>query len=109
MFGKEMAMQKLTFSMRVPVAIRNEGKWFYSSCPVFDVHSQGTSEQEALSNLVEALQLFVETCYEQGSLEQVLREQGFAPGGDDAGDYGERTVEVPFSLIARRHAENRAH
>jgi predicted RNase H-like HicB family nuclease len=94
--------------MRVAVAVRHEGQWFYSSCPLFDVHSQGLSEQESIDNLVEALQLFVETCYGQGTLEKVLLEQGFVPtsSGQDTGD--ERMVEVPLALIARQHAEARA-
>ena len=101
-------VKKVIFSMRVPATVRQEGEWFYSSCEPFDVHSQGHSENEALANLIEALQLFVETCYEQGSLEQVLREQGFVPGGNEE-QSDERMVEVPLPLIARRNAETRAH
>jgi predicted RNase H-like HicB family nuclease len=96
------------FNMSVPASVRRDGEWFHSSCPVLDVHSQGRTEDEALTNLVEALQLFVETCYEQGTLEQVLRAQGFVPGHD--GDLvSERMVEVPLSLIARQHAEAHAY
>ncbi|MFH1043538.1 MAG: type II toxin-antitoxin system HicB family antitoxin [Pseudomonadota bacterium] len=96
------------FTMSVPVRARKEGNWFYSSCEVLDVHSQGKTKKEAINNLIEALQLFLETCYEEGTFEQVLREQGFVPahGAENAAD--ERMVEVPLSLIARQHAEARA-
>lgn len=94
--------------MSVPVSVRKEGKWFYSSCEMLDVHSQGKNEKEAISNVIEALQLFVETCYEQGTLGDVLRELGFVPEHDAENATDERMVEVPLSLIARQHAEARA-
>lgn len=93
------------FTMSVPIRVRKEGKWFYSSCEVLDVHSQGKTKKEATNNLIEALQLFLETCYEEGTFEQVLRERGFAPDRDAENAADERMVEVPLSLIARQHAE----
>ena len=106
-FGKKMDEQrKVSLRIEVPAAVRREGSMYYSSCDVLDVHSQGNTEKEALNNLVEALQLFVETCYEQGTLEQVLLAQGLHPGS--AEDLrvmgGGRTVEVPLSLVAQRAA-----
>lgn len=96
--------------MTLPAVLAEDGRWFRASCPVLDVHSQGTTEQEALKNLIEAIQLFVETCYGQGTLEQVLIEQGFEPGASDDEDASdELTVEVPISLIVRQHAEARAN
>ncbi len=108
-FRRRKMARKVMFRMSVPVHVRHEGERFFSSCPVFDVHSQGCSEKETVQNIIEALQLFVETCYEQGTLERVLREQGFVPGGEDEVASDERMVEVPLALIARQHAEARAH
>jgi predicted RNase H-like HicB family nuclease len=104
-FGKKVEEQRqVSLRIEVPVAVRQEGGVYYSSCDVLDVHSQGRTEKEAMSNLLEALQLFVETCYEQGTLEQVLRAQGLHPGrADDVAVRG-RTVEVPLALIAQRAA-----
>ena len=99
------AKKAVRFSMNVPAVVRKDGNWFYSSCPILDVHSQGKTEKEALKNLVEALQLFAETCYEQGTFEQMLREQGFVPGHDAKVQQDERTVNVPLPLVVRRHAE----
>jgi predicted ATP-grasp superfamily ATP-dependent carboligase len=96
-FKKRVEQRKVEFQMKVPAYI--------SSCDLLDVHSQGRSEKEALDNLVEALQLFVETCYEQGTLEQVLKAQGLLPGGgDERFSSDEHTLEVPLGLIARQHA-----
>lgn len=93
---------------RLPFAVRQDGDWFYSSCPILDVHSQGRSKDEAVRNLVEALQLFIESCFERGTLTNVLLESGFeaaAPEAESKGDY----LDVPISLIARKHVENRTH
>ena len=38
-------------------SIWQEGEWFVAQCLEVDVSSQGTSEAEALANLVEALAL----------------------------------------------------
>ena len=88
------------FEMSVPARIRVDGDIFVASCPALDVVSQGGSKEQALANLVEALQLFVETCYEMGTLGEVLREQGFQPGEavEDIDD--DDWIHVPLSLIA---------
>ena len=105
----EQQQHQVTFRMRVPAGVKKDGGTFVASCDILDVHSQGETEKQALENLVEALQLFVETCFEKGTLEQVLQAQGFAPGSTDELVSGGRTVEVPLALIARQHAENHAH
>lgn len=105
---RQMA-HRVQFTMSVPATVRNEGKWYYSSCPVLDVHSQGRTDKEAIDNLVEALQLFVETCFEQGTLGQVLREQGFEPARDGDEQPAGRMVEVPLALIARQNAETHVY
>lgn len=100
----------VSFRMQVPVSVRREDDKFYSACEVLDVYSQGDSEQEALDNLIEALQLFAETCYQQGTLEKVLMAQGFMPAhGEEAREAQGRMVEVPLALIARQHAAAHAY
>lgn len=41
-------------------SITREGDWFIAQCLEFDVASQGETEEEALSNLQEALDLHFE-------------------------------------------------
>ena len=41
--------------------IEREGKWYVALCLETDIASQGHSEEEALNNLREALELFFET------------------------------------------------
>jgi predicted RNase H-like HicB family nuclease len=51
----------MTQSLRVTAVIEREDEGFVALCPEFDVASQGSSIEEARSNLVEALSLFFET------------------------------------------------
>lgn len=95
------------FEIKVPVRLHREGDWMIASCDMLDVHSQGEDENRALSNLTEALQLFLETCYERGTLDEVLLEQGFVPG--EPPEASEMPwLSVPVSLIARSEP-NHAH
>ncbi|WP_231890821.1 type II toxin-antitoxin system HicB family antitoxin [Methylomonas koyamae] len=45
--------------------IEREGDGYVSLCPELDIASQGSSVQEAKSNLKEALELFFETASEE--------------------------------------------
>lgn len=53
-----------------------EGDVYVSYWPTLDVYSQGDTRQEAAANLAEAIQLFVESCIERGTLKAVLAELG---------------------------------
>ena len=56
MFSERMKRLEKKFS----AVITQEGKFFVSHCPELGVSSQGLSEKEALSNLKEAVELFLE-------------------------------------------------
>ena len=49
---------------RLTVIITREGDGFVSLCPALDITSQGSSIEEARSNLIEALELFFEAADE---------------------------------------------
>ena len=46
---------------------------FVSFCPDLDVWSQGDTEAEAKEMIQEAVQLFLESCWEMGTLHKVLK------------------------------------
>ena len=78
------------------------GAYYISVCPPLDVYSQGETEEIALANLAEALRLFIESCFERGTLEEVLKGCGFAPDGNNPEvAEGERVVRVPLPLVAQ--------
>ncbi len=64
---------------KLPFDIKKDDDWYVSSCPVIDVHSQGKTQKEAKENLSEALSLFLISCFERGTLAEVLRESGLRP------------------------------
>jgi predicted RNase H-like HicB family nuclease len=99
----------LRLEFRLPADIKKRGNIFVSFCPLLDVYSQGNTRAEALENLKEALRLFFESCFDRGTLEQVLRESGFE-SSEDVEAWSEGThheyIDVPLSLIAfKQHAE----
>ena len=59
--------------------------------------------------LIEALQLFLETCIEEGTVEAVLKMSGFrpTPDGYDEQDDGNDYLDVPVSLLLAQEGSNR--
>ena len=45
---------------RFSAIIQKEGKWYVSWCPELDVASQGETIEEAIENLKEAIELYLE-------------------------------------------------
>ena len=71
---------------------RERNQWI-GWCPDLDVTSQGVSRPDAERNLREAVELFLETCQEMGTLEEVLREAGLLPIAEV------KTFQVPWPLL----------
>jgi predicted RNase H-like HicB family nuclease len=80
--------------------VDREGDWYVSRCASRPVASQGRTEAEALANLIEATQLFVETCVEEGTLAAVLARYHWRPtlglpGADAPSDAFVAPIRVP--------------
>ena len=69
----------VNFKMNFPAYVKKEGDVFVSVCPLIDVCSHGKTRKLALENLVEAVSLFLISCFERGTLESVLKDCGFKP------------------------------
>lgn len=100
---------RIRFELSVPVATRQDSVGYIACCPALDVYSQGPTEDVAVRNLVEALELFLASCYRSGQLDRVLKDCGFeldqnpeSPAPDT-----QRMVRIPVSLVAG--AEAQAH
>ncbi len=75
---------KNTISIKASLAatIYQEKPGLYvSHCPALNLYSQGATEAEAQKNIIEATELFIESCIEDHTLEKVLEECGFSPAG----------------------------
>lgn len=68
---------KVQFTTQLPFLIKKRRKHFLASCPILDVHSQGETQEQAKNNLADALVLFFQSCFERGTLDEVLKESGF--------------------------------
>ncbi len=66
----------MEFQFRLPVQIWQENGHFVAFCPVLQVTSYGCSKKDAQRNVKEAVELFLEVCVEDGTLNEVLRECG---------------------------------
>ena len=95
---------RVRFELAVPAEVREGGDRFISFCPPLDVYSQRRAEETALDNLVEALQLAVESCYARGTLDRVLKDCGFEPDADPGSIEEQRLIRVPFPLVASEQA-----
>lgn len=63
----------------VLMEVKQEDDHWLARCAALDVMTQGATVEEAVSNLDEALLLFMESCIRRGTLDQVLAESGLAP------------------------------
>jgi len=88
--------------LSLPATFREEHGWIVGEFPTLSVASQGRTRVEAERNLIEAAQLFVESCFERNRLDEALKELGFTPG--HAGDQTPRDyLQVPVELLASRN------
>lgn len=98
----------VVFTVRFPTSfVEEEAGRVVALCAPLDVMSQGATRQEAKRNLVAAVQLFVKTCFELGTLNQVLKECGGKIGREAPTKPDWLVIDVPLPLVARQHAETR--
>lgn len=80
---------------------------YVSYCPALDLYSQGDSAKEARENIIEATQLFIESCFEDGTLYSVLSESGFYAADKKPSRkrrlkisdvFGGRSVKIPAEI-----------
>jgi predicted RNase H-like HicB family nuclease len=67
----------VTFTISFSIDVKRVNRCYLASCSVLDVCAYGDSEEEAVDNLKETLQLFLAYCFEHGTLEMVLKGCGF--------------------------------
>lgn len=102
-FNNELTGISVRLNMHLPAEIIKEADIYVSSCPVLDIFSQGETEEEAKSNLIEAVTAFITSCINRGTLDAVLKQCGFKTvqgvlthPQDNAVDY----IDVPIPMLA---------
>jgi predicted RNase H-like HicB family nuclease len=74
-----MTTQTIRMKINIPFIIKKDNGWYVASCSILDVHSQGKTIKKAKENLNDALSLFLISCFERGTLNDVLKDAGFSP------------------------------
>jgi predicted RNase H-like HicB family nuclease len=91
-----------TFSINLPYGLKKEGKHVVARCQLLGVSAFGKSKEEAVALLIEAVELFITTCFEMGTLEQVLKESGFVKTAQEPARSRQRiSVPLPEDLSLR--------
>ena len=95
-------MSTMTIEVKVPVEISKEGDVYVANCMPLNVVSQGCDEGEAIKNIKEALHFYLETCYEMGTLNDVLLEAGFnqVPTEKEIKEQNNHFIDVMLSYFA---------
>lgn len=73
----EEEIMQIAMKMKVPATVKKKGGYYISCCPILDVCSQGETKEKALHNLVDAISLFLMSCFERSTLDEVLKKCGF--------------------------------
>jgi predicted RNase H-like HicB family nuclease len=100
--------------IQLPVRLDRKDKWYIASCPALDVFSQGKTEEKAKKNLAEALNAFLISCLERGTLEAVLKQCGFKPAKEARIpkrklDKDEEYLNIPIPLLAKFKSADYCH
>lgn len=83
--------------------VGRDGEYFVTRIVGLPIVTQGETEAEAIQNLVEAAQLFIESCHERGTLDAVLLEHGWTPATFVETEEGCFSLPVPVDpVIASR-------
>lgn len=91
--------------LEVTAKIFSEGSQLVAYAKELDIASCGKTETEAIHALMEAIRLFLSTCLEMGTFEQVLTEGGYVRQGDEWTIPNEGWLPdniIPLSDINRR-------
>lgn len=99
---------ELTLCLVCTVKREAQNRWV-TGCPKLDLFSQGKSEDEAKKALEEAIFLWVEDCFERGTLDQALKEVGFHKVHPSAISPGDEHISVRTFTTAHEHGEADEH
>lgn len=104
-------MPIIEVKVKLPATIKKTDGWYVACCPLLDVFTQGKTKAKAKKNLVEAIHLFLESCYERGTLDDVLKESGFSAVEEKpaAPDKKHEYINVPLHLLSNKTGPQYCH
>ncbi len=63
--------------VKLQICIEKTESGYIAFCEPLDIYAEGSSKRKAEANIREALSLFLETCLEMGTFNEVLTSSGF--------------------------------
>jgi len=69
-------MKKAVGYIAVEIVVTKEGNQYSSWCPELDIASCGNSPEEAVKNLSDALELYLDTLEQEVERKQIFKERG---------------------------------
>ena len=102
----------IKFNVKLPLRIFKGETAFVAHCPVIDMASQGDTVEEARKNAVEAISLFLITCFEQGTLATVLSDCGFAlvdKEPESIVEANEEIIDIPLPFMIPNTNPHQCH
>jgi predicted RNase H-like HicB family nuclease len=103
----------IDMSIRIKAKVKKKGSYFVAQCPALDLFSQGDTRSEAKENMKEAAGLFLISCIERGTLNQVLKECGFSVVKTEvdlvAKNDDEEEIEIPLHLLSQYKESGQCH
>jgi len=105
-------MSLINVNIELPITMRDKGDYVVASCRQLDIHAEGSSIQEAKLHITQALDAFITTCLEMGSLEAVLKDCGFSKITHETHqvpNQDEEYINVPISLLASNHEQTKTY
>lgn len=74
-----MEISSLPLTVKVIYEPDAKGSEYVACSPEFEVASCGATVEEARKNLKEAIEIVIESCAEEGTLDEFLEDVGFRP------------------------------
>ncbi len=69
---------KMTKQILLTVVVKEEEKGYSVICPELNVASQGETFEETISNIKEAIELYIESAEQLGIIDEVLEQLGIS-------------------------------
>lgn len=106
-----MLYAKIEMKLQLPIEFIKRKNWYAAISPVFDVASQGETQAKAKKNLIEALNVFLTTCVEHGTLDAVMKECGFKPfnARKVTRVHKSEYIKIPIHLLSSDRCQDRCH
>lgn len=92
--------KKMTQEIMLDVTLKKEDTGYSVLCPKLGVASQGETVEEALENIKEAVELYLEGIEEAGIKEQILAKLGFKKAKNKSCTESLITASVPVEVSA---------